>query len=171
MTARASRSGALQLRAVGLMALVLLLAGCASAGTAKSPASSGAVAAEGAPAAAKAAPAALASLSKNGDGYVDLTVQQLSDALPGKAFTLVNVHIPYAGELPQTDLFIPYDKIETQASELPDKSAPIVLYCRSGHMSTEAAKVLVKLGYANVMELDGGMSAWESAGRELLYKQ
>ena len=114
---------------------------------------------------------ALAGLPKNSDGYVDLTAQQLSDALPGKGFTLVNVHIPYAGELPQTDLFIPYDKIEEQASKLPDKSAPVVLYCRSGRMSTDAAKALVKLGYTNVMELDGGMSAWESAGRELQYKQ
>jgi rhodanese-related sulfurtransferase len=102
---------------------------------------------------------------------VDLTAQQLSDALPGKGFTLVNVHIPYAGELPQTDLFIPYDQIEAQSSKLPDKSAPIVLYCRSGRMSTDAAKALVKLGYTNVMELDGGMSAWESPGREPQYKQ
>lgn len=171
MTARGSKSGAFQRRTVGLMALVLLLTGCAGGVTTESPASSGAAAAEAAPTATKAAPAGLFGLPKNGDGYVDLTVQQLNDALPGKGFTLVNVHIPYEGELPRTDLFIPYDKIAEQASKLPDKSAPIVLYCRSGRMSTDAAKTLVGLGYTNVMELDGGMIAWESAGRELLYKQ
>ena len=83
----------------------------------------------------------------------------------------MNVHVPYAGELAQTDLFIPYDQIAQQTSKLPDKSAPIVLYCRSGHMSTEAAKTLVKLGYTDVMQLAGGMSAWESAGHEVLQKQ
>ena len=164
MTERSSRSGALPVRAIRLMALVLLLAGCAGARTANSPATAAA------PETA-AALAGLSGLQKNGDGYVDLTAQQLGDALLGKGFTLVNVHIPYAGELPQTDLFIPYDKIEEQASRLADKRAAIVLYCRSGYMSTEAAKVLVRLGYTNVMELDGGMSAWESAGRQLQYRQ
>lgn len=162
MMARHSRLRALRLRAVGSIALVLLLAGCAAAGTDTGPASSGSQ---------QAAPVRLSSLPKNGDGYVDLTVGQLSDSLPGKGFTLVNVHIPYAGELPQTDLFIPYNEIAEQADKLPDKGAPIVLYCRSGAMSTQAARQLVELGYTNVMELDGGMVAWEAAGRELQYKQ
>jgi rhodanese-related sulfurtransferase len=163
MTIRDSRLGALQRRAVALTVLMLVLAGCAGTGTAKSSATSGAI--------TRPPAASLAGLAKNGDGYVDLTVQQLADALPAKGFTLVNVHVPYAGELPQTDLFMPYDEIVQQTNKLPDKSAPIVLYCRSGRMSTEAAKSLVKLGYTNIMELDGGMSAWESAGHEVLLKQ
>jgi rhodanese-related sulfurtransferase len=167
MTIRDSRLGALKRRAIALAVLMLVLAGCASTGTAKSSPSSGPITK---PPAGQPA-ASLAGLAKNGDGYVDLTIQQLADALPAKGFTLVNVHVPYAGELPQTDLFIPYDEIVQQTNKLPDKSAPIVLYCRSGHMSTEAAKSLVKLGYTNIMELDGGMSAWESAGHEVLLKQ
>jgi len=164
MTEQRSRSGARQLRATGLVVLVLLLAGCASAGTPKS-----AVTPETAGSAQ--APTSLQALPKNSDGYADLTVQELADGLASKSFTLVNVHVPYAGELPQTDLFIPYDKIEQQANELPDKNAPIVLYCRSGAMSTAAAKALVQLGYSNIMELDGGTSAWEAAGYELQFKR
>lgn len=107
-------------------------------------------------------------LPHNADGYVDLTVEQLAALLKQKNFTLVNVHIPYEGELPNTDLFVPFNKIKDYLDKLPAKDAPIVLYCRSGRMSTEAAKVLAGLGYTNVFELNGGFNAWKAAGYALL---
>ena len=109
-------------------------------------------------------------VAKNAAGYADISVQQLAGMLEQKDMTLVNVHIPYEGEIPKTDLFIAYDEIAAHLDQLPDKGAAIVLYCRSGSMSTSAAEELVELGYTNVMEVDGGFNAWKAAGYELLYQ-
>lgn len=106
----------------------------------------------------------------NSDGYTDIGVDELATLLETQDVTLVNVHVPYEGEIPDTDLFIPYDEIDAHLDRLPDKEAPIVLYCRSGSMSTSAARDLVAEGYRNVMELDGGFRAWDAAGYELLQR-
>lgn len=101
----------------------------------------------------------------DGGSYTDINVSELQDLLKNKDFTLVNVHIPFEGDLPNTDLSIPYDTIGQNLDKLPgEKNAKIVLYCRSDRMSNIAATELVKLGYTNIWNLDGGMVAWEQAG-------
>ncbi|MGD8903080.1 MAG: SHOCT domain-containing protein, partial [Anaerolineae bacterium] len=87
------------------------------------------------------------SYTPNTEGYADISVDQLAVMMEDKDSTLVNVHIPYEGEIPETDLFIPYDEIQDPLDELPARNETIVLYCRSGSMSTSAAEVLVDEGY------------------------
>lgn len=100
---------------------------------------------------------------------VDLTVEELASRLESKDFLFVNTHIPYEGEIADTDAFIPYDEIDRHLDQLPaDRDAEIVLYCRSGRMSSIAAEVLIGMGYTRVYNLEGGMIAWEQAGLPLL---
>ena len=103
-------------------------------------------------------------VSVSGGTYSDVSVAELQTWLANKDFVLVNVHIPFEGNIAKTDLSIPYDQIAQNLDQLPDKSARTVLYCRSGRMSAIAAETLVGLGYTKINNLSGGMSAWEQAG-------
>jgi len=103
--------------------------------------------------------------------YQSISAAQLAEMTNNKDFFLVNVHIPYAGEIPKTDLSVPYNEIEDRLSEFPkDKEEKLVLYCRSGSMSAIAAETMVKLGFTNIWTLTGGMMEWESLGHELLQR-
>ena len=46
----------------------------------------------------------------------------------------------------------------------PDKSTTLVLYCGGGYRSALSADALQKMGYQNVISLDGGWRAWKAAG-------
>ncbi|HEX9761209.1 MAG TPA: rhodanese-like domain-containing protein [Candidatus Acidoferrales bacterium] len=49
-------------------------------------------------------------------------------------------------------------------TRIPDKTAPIVLYCGGGFRSALAADNLQKMGYTNVISMDGGFKGWQAAG-------
>ena len=62
-------------------------------------------------------------------------------------------HIPGA-------VLLPLGQVEEKAQEvLPDKEQLILVYCRSGRRSKQAADALVKLGYTNIKEF-GGIIDW-----------
>jgi len=109
-------------------------------------------------------------VSVEGGSYKNISADELNSMFKNKDFVLVNVHIPFAGDIPNADLSIHYDQITESSylSQLPaDKNDEIVLYCRSGRMSQIASEKLVGLGYTNIWNLRGGMDVWEQAGYDL----
>jgi rhodanese-related sulfurtransferase len=120
---------------------------------------------------AASVPASTASNARPATTWTNVSADQLAEMLGHKDFTLLNVKTPYMGEIDGTDLYIPYDKLQSRASELPaNKGAKILVYCRTGTTSAIAAQTLLDLGYTNVWNLTGGMTAWTDSGRSLVQK-
>ena len=107
-------------------------------------------------------------VAASGGSYVRVSPRKLEDEIPKKGLVLVNTHVPFEGDISGTDLSIPYNEIGRSLQRLPaGKDAKIALYCKSGRMSAIAAETLVGRGYTNVIDLRGGMDAWQAAGLPL----
>lgn len=63
-------------------------------------------------------------------------------------------HIPEAINVPNEEIG------DTQPAALPDKDQLILVYCRSGNRSKQAAQKLADLGYTNIVEF-GGIRDWQ----------
>jgi rhodanese-related sulfurtransferase len=104
--------------------------------------------------------------------YRNISSDELYKMMSNKDFVLINVHIPYEGEIEGTDIFIPYNEIKENLNKLPnDKNTKIVVYCMSGRMSEIAADELVKIGYTNVLNLERGMIGWKESGYKLIKRR
>ena len=57
---------------------------------------------------------------------------------------------------------IPLQSLQSRLAELPQDET-IVLYCRSGNRSADAARILARAGYESVYDM-GGIIAWNAAG-------
>ncbi len=100
-----------------------------------------------------------------GPGWTRVSPTELGQMLQGEDVYLVNVHVPDEGDIPGTDATIPYTEVASRVGELPtDGDSKLVLYCRSGSMSTQAAQELVDAGVTGFYELEGGFIAWNEEG-------
>lgn len=88
--------------------------------------------------------------------------QEFTELAEAENAFVIDVHTPEQTHIPGTDTFIPYDQIQKNQSKLPeDKSAPILVYCRSGSMSAQASQKIAEFGYTNVYDLEGGTNAYK----------
>lgn len=94
-----------------------------------------------------------------------ITVEQLKARLDaGEKLNLIDVREPneYA-EFNIGAKLVPLGKIQSmQADELDDlKDQEVILHCRSGKRSAMAAMFLESMGFANTVNVEGGMLAWQ----------
>jgi rhodanese-related sulfurtransferase len=68
-------------------------------------------------------------------------------------------HAPEARHLPMNDVPVRLGEIPTDGD--------VVVACRMGGRSAQVTAYLLSQGWDNVVNLDGGMRAWEAAGRPL----
>ena len=85
-------------------------------------------------------------MMKEESGYIILDVRRPDEFAAG--------HIPNAINVPNESIGT------TEIPELPNKDQLIMVYCRSGRRSKEAAEKLTKLGYTNIVEF-GGILDWK----------
>ena len=81
----------------------------------------------------------------------------------GEAFTLIDVReeSEYAAGHAAGAVHVGKGVIERDIEvKVPDPAAPVVLYCGGGFRSALAADTLQRMGYTNVISMDGGFTAW-----------
>lgn len=96
--------------------------------------------------------------------FQNITPAEFDQILASRDPFVVDVHVPEQAHLSGTDAVIDYQEVKNRLSEFPkDKSAEIIVYCRSGSMSEKAAQDLVNAGYTNVKNLIGGANAYRES--------
>lgn len=95
--------------------------------------------------------------------YKEISVQELKMKLDSKE-NIVLVDVRESHEKAISDIggqLIPLSRFETDYVKLESqKDAEIVLYCRSGGRSGQAAGFLVSKGFTNVTNVLGGINKW-----------
>ena len=96
--------------------------------------------------------------------------ETVHDAMGSEDVTVIDVREPdefEAGHIPGAKP-LPRGLLEYKAAEeLPDKGARIVVHCALGGRGSLAAKSLKEMGYTNVANMEGGLSAWREKGYEV----
>ncbi|MDD2414745.1 MAG: rhodanese-like domain-containing protein [Eubacteriaceae bacterium] len=123
--------------ALGLLVLVLVISGCGQASRSSGGSSEGSV--------TKISAEAAHQKIAGGEELVLLDVRTAEE--------YAEKHIPGAVLLPNEDIG------ETRPEQLPVLDTEILVYCRSGNRSAQAAEKLAKMGYTQVYDM-GGINDW-----------
>ncbi len=103
--------------------------------------------------------------SGNSD-YGNVNVEEARDLIAEKA-DLVILDVRTVSEFESGHLGgavnIPVEELSLRLSEVnPDDE--LLVYCRTGNRSTTAVGILKENGYDRIYHMDGGITAWKSAG-------
>lgn len=98
-----------------------------------------------------------------------ITVQELKSKIDnGESIHLVDVREPHEhAEFNIGGILLPLGKVQTmQVDDIEDlKNETVYIYCRSGNRSGQACLILGTMGFTNVINVAGGMLAWQEANK------
>ncbi len=98
-----------------------------------------------------------------------ITVQELKSKIDnGESIHLVDVREPHEhAEFNIGGILLPLGKVQTmQVDDIEDlKNETVYVYCRSGNRSGQACLILGNMGFTNVINVAGGMLAWQEANK------
>ncbi|HTX70647.1 MAG TPA: rhodanese-like domain-containing protein [Thermoleophilia bacterium] len=101
-----------------------------------------------------------------------LTPKQASDEAAAGGAVFLDVrepvewehHIDGAVQVPRGILEFVADPASPKHAPALDPAGRVIVYCRSGHRAALAAATLKDMGFVNVANLEGGITAWQAAG-------
>ncbi len=106
--------------------------------------------------------------------YVDITIQQGKEMINRGEVFILDVRrqdeydagrIRGSTRIPVQD--ISGEELNKSLSEIP-RDKKILVYCRTGHRSTQASEILVNNGFKEVYNMKGGIVEWTNAGYEVV---
>ena len=115
----------------------------------------------------------LAGCTSGDTAWVRLDVDEFADDIDADVGFLLDVRTTTEWEQDgyiDGATLVPHTELEARSDELPeDKDAPLLVYCRSGNRSQQAAQTLLDLGYTDVRELKTGITGWVDSGRPVVH--
>lgn len=100
--------------------------------------------------------------------FKTISVDEFSDLIVQDDVLLLDVRSLEEFEESHIDGALFLDVVDSLFNEkalVLDKNKKIAVYCRTGKRSKTASDKLLKLGYKNVYDLDGGITSWKEHGR------
>ena len=102
-------------------------------------------------------------IGKKGEGHFErITWEEAYEMMASQEVVVVDVRTreEYDGGHIENAILVPNESIGSEMPEaLPDKEATLLIYCRSGRRSKDAAQKLLALGYQSVYDF-GGVIDW-----------
>ena len=94
-------------------------------------------------------------------GIKQINTSELKEELKNKNNQFIDVRTP--GEFKQNSIKsfknVPLNELPNRAEAL-DKDRPVFVICQSGMRSSNAARLLKKKGFKEIINVKGGMNAW-----------
>lgn len=104
--------------------------------------------------------------ANNASGEIkQITVTEAKSTVDAKEVQFIDVRTieEYAGGHAPKAINFPLDALEKDLAKL-DKDRPVYVICQTGRRSQNGAEILQKADFKNIYNINGGTSAWVSAG-------